>query len=99
MLVGARRIRAGFIEFESSEPLDMDTSVTTTSIAMQFASPKAATLSIRQLYAPRSLVGVSKNDWTYDAQAQLLTLKLSPQTTSIRILPAGTINLESLIKL
>lgn len=97
-LVATTRIRSEILEFESSEPLNVDATITTTNTTLQFASPKAATLTLRQRFEPRTLLGVRKDDWIYDEVRELLTIKLTPQTTSIRLEPARPIDADLTIK-
>ncbi|MDB5813634.1 MAG: hypothetical protein JWN23_751 [Rhodocyclales bacterium] len=84
-LVANRHIHFGTIEFDSTAPLDIEATVTSTTVNMQFGSPKTAQLTIRQLFKPRTLTGVRKQDWAYDADSQELTIQLTPQTTGLHL--------------
>ncbi len=86
-LIATRHISSDSLDFDSSVPIDVEAIVTPTVITMQFASPKAAQLNIRQLLRPRSLNGVRKADWSYDMDAQMLSINVTAQTTGLRIEP------------
>ncbi|MDB5800473.1 MAG: hypothetical protein JWL63_1412 [Rhodocyclales bacterium] len=83
--VATRYFNCATFNFSSSVALDVEATVTPAAIALVFATPSTGTLIIRNVFLqPKTVTGVSKNAWTYDLETRLLTIKLTPQTTSLR---------------
>ena len=90
-MIGGTHISAKSIDLRSTTALDLDATITPTTIYVQLPNPKVAQLFIQQLFEPRSVSGFRKNDWIYDYEQHLLTIKLTPQTTGLRIEAGGPI--------
>ncbi|HSD39717.1 MAG TPA: heparinase II/III family protein [Rhodocyclaceae bacterium] len=86
-LIEARRYDSRLFSFDSDVPLSIDATVTPETINIRFAPHKATELTIQKATSPRTVRGISRDNWDYDVNKRQILIKLSEQTAEITIVP------------
>lgn len=84
-LIDGRMLHTEEFTFDSDTPLSLEVSAAPFEFRLSLRSSQAARISFKLPYAPRTVSGVPRNDWDYDDLQELIKIKISSQTTQIRV--------------